>query len=69
MKVQLNYVSEDDCKKSYADDIGSQQMPRGLISSLLCAGVMEGGKDTCQVRKRNGLKSFAFVLKCLKIES
>ncbi|XP_011341349.1 serine protease snake isoform X2 [Ooceraea biroi] len=48
MKVQLNYISEDDCKKSYTDDLGSRQMPQGLISSLLCAGIMEGGKDTCQ---------------------
>lgn len=53
IKVQLNYISEDDCKKSYAEDLGSRWMPRGLISSLICAGIMEGGKDTCQVRTRN----------------
>ncbi|KAL6446404.1 hypothetical protein ACFW04_001169 [Cataglyphis niger] len=48
MKVQLNYISEDDCKKSYAEDFGTRRMPDGLIQSLLCAGIMEGGKDTCQ---------------------
>jgi len=49
MKVQLNYISEDECKKTYAEDVGTRRLPDGLISSLLCAGIMEGGKDTCQV--------------------
>ncbi|KYQ48361.1 Serine protease snake [Trachymyrmex zeteki] len=48
MKVQLNYISEDECKKAYAEDLGTRRLPDGLISSLLCAGIMEGGKDTCQ---------------------
>ncbi|XP_012524177.2 serine protease snake [Monomorium pharaonis] len=48
MKVQLNYISENDCKKAYAEDLGTRRLPDGLISSLLCAGIMEGGKDTCQ---------------------
>ncbi|KAG5333248.1 SNAK protease, partial [Acromyrmex charruanus] len=48
MKVQLNYISEDECKKTYAEDLGTRRLPDGLISSLLCAGIMEGGKDTCQ---------------------
>lgn len=51
MKVQLNYISEGDCKKAYAEDLGSRRLPDGLRSSLLCAGIMEGGKDTCQVEK------------------
>lgn len=50
MKVQLDYISEDDCKKSYTQDLGSRRLPQGLIPNLLCAGIMEGGKDTCQVR-------------------
>lgn len=49
MKVQLDYISEDNCKKGYAEDLGSRRLPQGLIPNLLCAGVMEGGKDTCQV--------------------
>lgn len=49
MKVQLNYISESDCKRGYIEEIGTRLLPQGLISSLLCAGIMEGGKDTCQV--------------------
>lgn len=51
MKVQLNYISDDDCKKAYTEDLGTRRLPDGLITSLLCAGIMEGGKDTCQVKK------------------
>lgn len=46
MKVQLNYISKEDCEKAYY--YRGRYLPDGLISSLLCAGVLEGGKDTCQ---------------------
>lgn len=48
MKVQVNYISEEECKKTYRFDLGTRQMPQGLIPNLLCAGDMKGGKDTCQ---------------------
>lgn len=51
MKVELNYVSEEDCKTSFESELGSRRMPKGLIHEMLCAGVMEGGKDTCQVTR------------------
>jgi len=60
MKVQLNYISENECKKTYAADLGTRRLPDGLISSLFCAGIMEGGKDTCQVK--NCLKLFLNLL-------
>ena len=49
MKVQLDYVSEENCTESFRSDIGTKQLPRGVTGSMLCAGIMEGGKDTCQV--------------------
>ncbi|XP_070521128.1 serine protease snake-like isoform X2 [Cardiocondyla obscurior] len=42
MKVQLNYISDDECKKTYSEDIGTRRLPDGLITGLLCAGIMEG---------------------------
>lgn len=62
MKVQLNYISENDCKKSYAEDLGTRRLPDGLIQGLLCAGIMEGGKDTCQVRAIKHIELFSSLL-------
>lgn len=49
MKVQLDYISKEICESTFKYDIGSKQMPSGIIPNFLCAGVMTGGKDTCQV--------------------
>ncbi|XP_035718534.1 serine protease snake-like [Vespa mandarinia] len=48
MKVQLDYINEESCKKRYQFDLGRRYLPNGFIQNFLCAGMMEGGKDTCQ---------------------
>jgi secreted trypsin-like serine protease len=41
MKVTLNIYSNDECAKVMT--------PREkVLNSMLCAGLLEGGKDTCQ---------------------
>jgi hypothetical protein len=50
LKVTLNFVTNTDCVKYYKYDIGGRQIPEGISDDQLCSGVLEGGKDTCQVR-------------------
>lgn len=50
MKVSLDIVEQDECNRSYAFTTG-KKLAFGINPiSQLCAGKMEGGKDTCQVR-------------------
>jgi hypothetical protein len=49
LKVTLDFVTNDDCAKYYRNDVGGKQIPEGLIDAQMCSGVLEGGKDTCQV--------------------
>ncbi|XP_051162811.1 serine protease snake-like isoform X2 [Leptopilina boulardi] len=48
MKIQLEYVSQNICNNSFKIDVGSKSLPNGIKSSMLCAGIIDGGRDTCQ---------------------
>lgn len=51
MKVDLDVVNNDNCRQQ----VKSKMIKLGVISSQLCAGVLKGGKDTC-----NGGKMMKF---------
>lgn len=49
-KVVLDFVDHSTCKTLYAADASTSSLSRGIVGETqLCAGVLEGGRDTCQV--------------------
>lgn len=40
-KADVNIIEQSDCQQAYGNS---------LTPSMMCAGYMEGGKDTCLVR-------------------
>lgn len=42
-KAAVNLIDQADCQQSYGDV---------LTTTMMCAGYMEGGRDTCLVRRR-----------------
>uniref|UniRef100_A0A8C9R773 Peptidase S1 domain-containing protein n=1 Tax=Scleropages formosus TaxID=113540 RepID=A0A8C9R773_SCLFO len=49
-KAQLEIIDQPECQQAYGN---------GLTPNMLCAGFMEGGRDTCMVRNPN-TKMFYF---------
>lgn len=48
LKVQLNIYDNSYCTKAYQKEInGNQQISKGIVASMLCAGELKGGRDTC----------------------
>lgn len=47
LKVALNIVDNNVCSQTYPAD--RRALPVGIKSSMMCAGELKGGKDTCQV--------------------
>lgn len=49
MKVSLDLVEQNECNRSYSYSMG-KKMAFGIDpNSQICAGKINGGKDTCQV--------------------
>ncbi|KAK5639497.1 hypothetical protein RI129_011989 [Pyrocoelia pectoralis] len=46
LKVALDLFNNSVCATTYQSDIS--RLPNGIIRNMLCAGKLEGGKDTCQ---------------------
>lgn len=46
LKVALNVFNNDFCQRAYKR---SNHLPEGIKSTMLCAGELKGGRDTCQV--------------------
>jgi hypothetical protein len=49
MKVVLSIIDNKLCNELYESDIGTRELKSGIIPSMMCAGELDGGKDTCQV--------------------
>ncbi|XP_048524458.1 venom protease [Dendroctonus ponderosae] len=48
LKVQLNIYDNSVCAKAYQKEINANQhISKGIVGSMLCAGELEGGRDTC----------------------
>lgn len=49
LKVELNVIPNSECRQYVKSE--RKKLHEGIVDGQLCAGVLEGGKDTCQVWK------------------
>lgn len=55
MKVNLNVIDNRQCNSFYNRGLGTDaSFSSGIVDTMLCAGVLEGGRDSCLV---SGTKS------------
>lgn len=47
LKVALDIIDNNYCNSFYQDI--RRILPQGIAKSMMCAGILQGGKDTCQV--------------------
>lgn len=47
LKVELNVIPNNECRQYVEAD--RKKLQRGVVDSQMCAGVLAGGMDTCQV--------------------
>lgn len=48
MKVTVTFFDSNTCTPAYKSEISRGHLPDGIVDSIVCAGEMNGGKDTCQ---------------------
>ena len=49
LKVAISIIDNKVCNELYEQDGTTRELPRGIMPSMMCAGELKGGKDTCQV--------------------
>lgn len=48
LKVVLSIIDNNLCNELYESGEGTIELKNGIVPSMMCAGELEGGKDTCQ---------------------
>lgn len=49
LKVDLDVIENRRCNKLYEAESKTSTLKRGIIDSMICAGDLAGGHDTCLV--------------------
>lgn len=49
LKVKLSIIDNNLCNELYNSGEGTRELRNGIVPSMMCAGELEGEKDTCQV--------------------
>lgn len=49
LKVVLSIIDNNLCNELYNSGEGTRELRNGIVPSMMCAGELEGEKDTCQV--------------------
>jgi hypothetical protein len=49
LKVVLSIINNNLCNELYESGEGTRELKNGIVPSMMCAGELEGGRDTCQV--------------------
>lgn len=45
----MDVIDNRQCNKLYEAESKTNTLNRGIVDSMMCAGIMEGGHDTCLV--------------------
>lgn len=51
LKVNLDVINNQQCNKLYEAESKTNTLNKGIVDSMICAGDLAGGHDTCLVSK------------------